>query len=82
MSMADEINPGILGEWLAAMSLPERARTLNKIGYNLTICAREFEAANQPFKDPAAVIKDANRPQRVTAPAFPTDWPLHGRRSD
>lgn len=57
MSMADEINPRILGEWLAGMSLPERARTLNKIAYNLTICAREFEAATQPFKDPAAVIK-------------------------
>ncbi len=57
MPMADEINPQILGEWLAGMSLPERARTLNRIAYQLTICARDFEVAKQPFKDPAAVIK-------------------------
>jgi hypothetical protein len=56
MLMADEMNPRILGEWLARMSLPERARTLNRIAYDLTICAREFEAATQPIKDPATVI--------------------------
>ena len=57
MPMTDEINPRILGEWLAGMPLPERARNLNRIAYDLTICAREFEAATQPFKDPAIVIK-------------------------
>ena len=55
--MVDELNPQILGEWLAGMSLPERARTLNRIAHDLTICTREFEAATQPFKDPAIVIK-------------------------
>jgi hypothetical protein len=55
--MVDEINPQILGEWLAGMSLPQRARTLNRIAFDLTICAREFEAATQPFKEPAMVIK-------------------------
>ena len=55
--MIDELNPQILGEWLAKMSLPERARTLNLIAHDLTICTREFEAATQPFKNPAAVIK-------------------------
>jgi hypothetical protein len=57
MPMADEVNPQILGEWLAGMSLPERARTLNRIAHDLTICTREFEAATQPFKDPAIVIR-------------------------
>ena len=55
--MDDELNPQVLGEWLAGMSLPERARTLNRIAHDLTICTREFEAAPQPFKDPAIVIK-------------------------
>ena len=49
-TMADEINPRMLGEWLAGMSLPERARNLNRISYDLTVCAREFEAATQPLK--------------------------------
>jgi hypothetical protein len=57
MPMADEINPQILGEWLAGMSLPERARNLNTISYRLTVCTREFEAATKPFKDPTLVIK-------------------------
>ena len=57
MPMADEINPQILGGWLAGMSLPERARNLNTISYHLTVCAREFEAATKPFKDPTLVIK-------------------------
>ena len=57
MPMADEINPQMLREWLAGMSLTERARNLNRISYDLTVCAREFEAATQPFKDPAMVIK-------------------------
>src|SRR5690349_12386623 len=48
MPMADEINPRMLGEWLAGMSLPERARNLNRISYDLTVCAREFEAVTQP----------------------------------
>lgn len=55
--MVDELNPQIVGEWLAAMSLPERARTLIRVAHSLTICTREFEAATQPFKDPAMVIK-------------------------
>lgn len=55
--MVDELNPQILGKWLAGMSLPERARTLNRIAHDLTICTRKFEAATQPFKDPAIVIK-------------------------
>ena len=55
--MADEINPQMFGEWLAGMSLPERARTLNRIAHDLTICTREFEAATEPFKEPAIVIK-------------------------
>jgi len=55
--MIDELNPQILGQWLAGMSLPERARTLNRIAHDLTICTREFEAATEPFKDPAIVIK-------------------------
>jgi hypothetical protein len=55
--MVNELNPKILGEWLAGMSLPERARTLNRISHDLTICTREFEAATEPFKDPAIVIK-------------------------
>jgi hypothetical protein len=55
--MADEVNPQILSEWLAGMSLPMRARTLNRIAHDLTICTREFEATTQPFKDPAIVIK-------------------------
>jgi hypothetical protein len=57
MPMADEINPQMFGEWLAGMSLPERARTLNRIAHDLTICTREFEAATEPFKEPAIVIK-------------------------
>lgn len=55
--MVDELNPQILSEWLAKMSLSQRARTLNRISHDLTICTREFEAATQPFKDPALVIK-------------------------
>jgi hypothetical protein len=55
--MVDELNPQILSEWLAGMSLPERARALNRIAHSLTICTREFEAATQPFKDPGMVIK-------------------------
>ncbi len=55
--MVDELNPQTLSEWLAGMSLPERARTLNSIAHSLTICTREFEAATEPFKDPALVIK-------------------------
>jgi hypothetical protein len=55
--MVDELNPQILSEWLAGMPLPERARTLNRIAHDLTICSREFEAAPQPFKDPAIVIE-------------------------
>jgi len=55
--MSVEMNPQILSEWLAGMSLPERARAINRIAHNLTICTREFEAAPQPFKDPALVIK-------------------------
>ncbi len=55
--MDNEINSRMLGEWLARMSLPERARNLNRISYHLTVCTREFEAATQPFKDPAMVIK-------------------------
>ena len=55
--MIDELNPQILGHWLAGMSLPERARTLNRIAHDLTICTREFEAATEPFKDPAIVIQ-------------------------
>jgi hypothetical protein len=57
--MFDELNPQILGEWLAGMSLPERARILNRIAHDLTICTREFEAeaATQPSQDPAIVIK-------------------------
>ena len=55
--MVDELNPRILSGWLAKMSLSERARTLNRIAHDLTICTRQFEAATQPFKDPALVIK-------------------------
>jgi hypothetical protein len=55
--MADKMNPQILSEWLAGIPLPERARTLNRIAHDLTICTREFEAATEPFKDPAIVIK-------------------------
>src|SRR5215471_11933893 len=55
--MVDKINPQTLSEWLAGMSLPERARTLNRIAHCLTIWTREFEAATEPFKDPAIVIK-------------------------
>jgi hypothetical protein len=55
--MVDELNPQILSEWLTGMSLPERARILNRISHDLTICTREFEAATEPFKDPALVIK-------------------------
>jgi hypothetical protein len=55
--MNNEINPQLLSEWLAGMHLPERARAMNRIAYNLTICTRQFEAAPQPFRDPALVIK-------------------------
>jgi hypothetical protein len=55
--MANELSPQILSEWLAGMSLRERARTLNRIAHELTVCTRVFEAATQPFKDPAVVIK-------------------------
>src|SRR5438128_1511626 len=55
--MNDELNPQILSEWLAGMSLPARARTLNRMAHSLTICTRDFKAATQPFKDPANVIK-------------------------
>jgi hypothetical protein len=55
--MADEVNPQVLSELLAGMSLPEKARTLNQIAHSLTICTRQFEAATQPFKDPGIVIK-------------------------
>ena len=51
------MNPQILSEWLQGMSLPERARTLNRIAHDLTICTREFEAAAKPFRDPTIVIK-------------------------
>ena len=37
--------------------MPERARILNRISHDLTICTREFEAATEPFKEPALVIK-------------------------
>lgn len=46
--MADELSPQVLSEWLAGMSLPERARILNRIAHDLTIC---------PFENPAIVIK-------------------------
>src|ERR1700758_5115937 len=55
--MVDKLNAQILSEWLAGMSLAERARTLNRIAHCLTICTREFEAAAEPFTDPAIVIK-------------------------
>jgi hypothetical protein len=55
--MIDELNPQILSDWLAGMSLPERARILNRIAHDLTICTREFEAATQPFEHPSIVIK-------------------------
>lgn len=55
--MVDELTPQILSEWLTGMSLPERARILNRIAHDLTICTREFEAVTEPFKDPAIVIK-------------------------
>jgi len=55
--MIDELNPQILSDWLAGMSLPERARILNRIAHDLTICTREFEAATQPFEHPTIVIK-------------------------
>ena len=55
--MADELNPQILSEWLTGMSLPERARILNRIAHDLTICTREFEASPQPFDNPVIVIK-------------------------
>ena len=55
--MVDEPNPQTPSEWLAGMSLHERARSLNRIAHSLTICARDFEAATQPFKVPATVIK-------------------------
>jgi hypothetical protein len=55
--MNDELNPQVLSEWLAGMSLPARARTLNRIAHSLTICTRDFKVAPQPFKDPATVIK-------------------------
>ena len=55
--MVDELNPQILNEWLAGMPLPERARILNRLAHDLTICTREFEAVTEPFKDPALVIK-------------------------
>ena len=55
--MVDELNPQTLSEWLAGLSLPERARALSGIAHCLTICTREFEAAKQPFKDPSIVIK-------------------------
>jgi hypothetical protein len=51
------MNPQILSEWLAGLSLQQRARTLNRIAHNLTICTREFEAPLKPFKDTAIVIK-------------------------
>jgi hypothetical protein len=55
--MVDELNPQVVSEWLTGMSLPERARTLNRIAHDLTICTREFEAVREPFKNPALVIK-------------------------
>jgi hypothetical protein len=55
--MVDDLNPQMLSEWLAGMSLPERARILNRIAHDLTICTRQFEAATQPFEHPATVIK-------------------------
>jgi hypothetical protein len=41
----DELNPQILSEWLAGVSLPEGARILNRVAHTLTIFTREFEAA-------------------------------------
>lgn len=55
--MVDEVNAQILSDWLSGMSLPERARILNRIAHDLTICTREFEAATEPFKDPHLVIR-------------------------
>jgi hypothetical protein len=51
------MNPQILSEWLAAMSLGERARALNRVAHSLTICTRDFGAAPRPFKEPDNVIK-------------------------
>ena len=59
--MGDELNPQILSEWLAGMSLPERERVLNRIAHSLTICAREFEAAAPtPSASPAGAVAAAN----------------------
>jgi hypothetical protein len=55
--MVDELNPQVVSEWLTGMPLPERARILNRIAHDLTICTREFEVVREPFKDPALVIK-------------------------
>lgn len=55
--MVNEVNPQTLSDWLSGMTLAQRARILNRISYDLTICTREFEAATEPFKDPALVIK-------------------------
>jgi hypothetical protein len=51
------MNSQILSEWLVGLSLQQRARTLNRIAHNLTVCTREFEAPLEPFKSPAIVIK-------------------------
>ena len=55
--MVNEVNPQTLSDWLSGIPLPQRARILNRIAHDLTICTREFEAATEPFKHPALVIK-------------------------
>ena len=78
--MVTEVNPQTLSDWLSGTSLPQRARILNRIAHDLTICTREFEAVTEPFKDPALVTKNANRPQRVATSALGADRSLHGWR--
>ena len=55
--MNSEITPQILSEWLAEMPLPQRARAINLIAYYLTICARDFEIAPKPLKNPELAIR-------------------------
>lgn len=60
--MVDELNPRILSEWLAGMPLPERARTLNRIAHDLTICTRDdmhtrVRGRHSATQGPGLVIK-------------------------
>ncbi len=65
-------NPRTLGEWLVGMSLPERARNLRRISYDLTVCARRVRGCHPTIQTPRHGHKDAKfSSQRFVSISFP-----------